>query len=176
MKIVVLSDTHIPDRAQELPLKLLEEIKKADMVIHAGDFVSLEILEKIKSLCSNVKAVWGNMDPQEIRDVLAQKEVFKAGNFKIGLFHGYGAPNGIVELLSAEFKSDMPDIIVFGHSHSAMNETRGGVLFFNPGSPTDKICADCRTYGVIEINGRPEGPGLASGSQSHKIKAVIVKI
>ena len=154
MKIVVISDTHLTEKADMLPVKLLEEIKSADMVVHAGDFVSLELLKEIKSFCKDVKAVWGNMDPQEIRDVLAQKEVFKAGNFKIGLFHGHGAPNGMVELLSAEFKSDKPDIIIFGHSHSVMNETREGVLFFNPGSPTDKICADCRTYGIIEINGK----------------------
>ena len=156
MRIIVLSDTHIPERATDLPLKLVEEIKNADMVIHAGDFVSLALYEKIKSLCSNVRAVWGNMDPQELRGVLSQKEIFKAGNFKIGIFHGYGAPNRMVEILNLEFKDDKVDIIIFGHSHSTMNEKRGEILFFNPGSPTDKLFATANTYGVIEINDKIE--------------------
>jgi len=152
LKIIVISDTHIPDRANVLPAKLLEEIKNADMVIHAGDFVSFELLQEIKSFCKNVKAVWGNMDPQEVRNAISQKEVFKAGNFKIGLYHGFGAPNNIFEVLNSEFKNDKLDVIVFGHTHSAFNEKRGGILFFNPGSPTDKFCENCNTYGIIEIN------------------------
>ncbi len=162
MKIVVISDTHIPDRADNLPAKLLAEIKSADMVIHAGDLVSLQLLNELKSLCKNVKAVWGNMDPQEVRDCLPQKDVFKAGNFKIGLYHGFGAPNNIFGVLNSEFKNDKLDVIVFGHTHSAFNEKRGDVLFFNPGSLTDKLCADCNTYGVIEIN--------------DKIQAKVIKI
>jgi hypothetical protein len=152
LKIVVISDTHLTEKADMLPVKLLEEIKSADMVVHAGDFVSLELLKEIKSFCKDVKAVWGNMDPQEIRDELTQKEIFKVGNFKIGLYHGCGAPSSIVDILSAEFKNDKPDVIIFGHSHSAMNEKRGGILFFNPGSPTDKVFAASNTYGIIEIN------------------------
>ena len=152
MKIVVISDTHIPDRAAALPEKLLNEIKNADMLIHAGDFVSFEFLEKLKSLCKNVKAVCGNMDPQEIKDVLPKKEIFKAGNFKIGVLHGHGAPHNIFEIINEEFKKDKLNIIVFGHTHCAFNEKRGDTLFFNPGSPTDKLCEDCNTYGIIEVN------------------------
>ena len=162
MRIIVISDTHIPDRAATLPVKLLDEIKKADMVIHAGDLVSLQVLKEIRSLCKNVKAVWGNMDPQEVRDALPQKEVFIAGNFKIGLYHGYGAPNNIFGVLNSEFKNDKLDVIVFGHTHSVFNEKKGDVLFFNPGSLTDKLCDDCNTYGVIEID--------------DKIQAKIIKV
>ncbi|MDO8662717.1 MAG: metallophosphoesterase family protein [Candidatus Omnitrophota bacterium] len=152
MKIVVISDTHIPDRAASLPLKLIEEIKSADMVIHAGDFVAVDFLQRLKSICKNLKAVCGNMDPLEIKNILPQKEIFKAGNFKIGLFHGFGAPHRIFDILNSEFKSEKLDIIVFGHTHSALNEKRDNTIFFNPGSPTDKLCEDCNTYGVIEIN------------------------
>jgi uncharacterized protein len=153
MKIIVISDTHIPDRAESLPLKLLDEIKNADMVIHAGDFVSLEFLNDLKSLCNNIKAVWGNMDPPEIKKMLPQKGIFKVGDYRIGVVHGYGAPNKMLELLNTEFKNDKLDIIIFGHSHSALNEKRGSTLFFNPGSPTDKILAADNTYGIIEIDG-----------------------
>ncbi|MFH0855185.1 MAG: metallophosphoesterase family protein [Candidatus Omnitrophota bacterium] len=152
MKIVVISDTHIPFKAIALPEKLVEEIKGADMLIHAGDMVSLGFLNELKSIAKCLKAVYGNMDPEEVRKVLPQKEIFKAGNFKIGVFHGCGSPNTIFELLDSEFKDDKPDIIVFGHTHQAFNEKRSGALFFNPGSATDKACAECNTYGIIEIN------------------------
>ncbi|MDD2679689.1 MAG: metallophosphoesterase family protein [Candidatus Omnitrophica bacterium] len=156
MKIVVISDTHMTDKAGNLPTKLLEEIKTADMVIHAGDFISIELFEKIKSLCANVRAVCGNMDTPEIRQALPQKEIFKAGRYKIGVMHGYGSPAKLVEAISAEFKGEKPDIIIFGHSHSALNEKIGDTLFFNPGSPTDKMFATSNTYGIIEINAKIE--------------------
>lgn len=152
MKIVVISDTHIPDKAVGLPAKLIEDIKSADMVIHAGDVVSLGFLNELKSISKCVKAVYGNMDPEEVKKVLPEKETFKAGNFKIGLFHGAGAPNKIFELLDAEFKNDKLDIIIFGHTHQAFNDKIQGTLFLNPGSVTEEGCVECNTYGVIEVN------------------------
>ena len=152
MRIGVISDTHIPDKADAIPQKVLDEFKKVDMVIHAGDLVDLSVLEELKNVCKNVKAVWGNMDPQEARKVLSEKEILTVGKYKIGLMHGYGAPNRLVELLSEIFKNDAVDLIIFGHSHSPLNEKRGNTLFFNPGSLTDKIFAPYNSYGIIEIN------------------------
>ena len=156
MRIVVISDTHISDKEGSLPPKLVEEIRKADMVIHAGDFINIELLMKIKSLCANVQAVCGNMDTPEIRSALPQKEILKVGRYKIGIMHGYGSANKLVEALSAEFKAEKLDIIIFGHSHSALNEKIGDTLFFNPGSPTDKVFAAVNSYGIIEVNGNIE--------------------
>lgn len=156
MRIVVISDTHIHDNGGSLSAKLIEEIKHADMVIHAGDFVSMEILEKIKSLSPDFKAVCGNMDPREICESLPQKIIFKAGKFKIGIMHGYGAPNNLIEVLAGEFRAEKPDIVIFGHSHSAFNEKIDGILFFNPGSLTDKVFAKTNTYGIIELTDKIE--------------------
>ena len=152
MRIGVISDTHIPDKANAIPQKVLDEFKKVDMIIHAGDLVDLSVLEELKSTCKNVKAVWGNMDPQEARKVLSEKEILGVGKYKIGIMHGYGAPNRLVELLTEIFKNDDVDLIIFGHSHSPLNEKRGNILFFNPGSLTDKILAPYNSYGIIEIN------------------------
>jgi len=152
MRIGVISDTHIPDKANAIPQKVLDEFKKVDMIIHAGDLVDLSVLEELKSTCKNVKAVWGNMDPQEARKVLSEKEILGVGKYKIGIMHGYGAPNRLVELLTEIFKNDDVDLIIFGHSHSPLNEKRGNILFFNPGSLTDKIFAPYNSYGIIEIN------------------------
>ncbi len=156
MRIVVISDTHIQGKEASLPAGLLEELQHADMVIHAGDFVSMGIFEKLKSLCADFRAVCGNMDPQEICESLPRKIIFKAGKFRIGIMHGYGAPNNLIEVLSGEFRAEKPDIVIFGHSHSAFNERIGGILFFNPGSLTDKVFAKTNTYGIIELTDKIE--------------------
>ena len=148
----VISDTHIPDRAQEIPKKILDDFKHVDMVIHAGDLVDVCVLEQLKSVCAEVKAVWGNMDPYEVRIKLPEKEIFKVGKFKIGIMHGFGSPAKLVDFLSAEFKNEHVDMIIFGHAHAPFNEKKGGILFFNPGSATDKIFAPFNSYGIIEIN------------------------
>lgn len=156
MKIGVISDTHIPDRAKELPQEVLESFKDVDMIIHAGDILNLSVLEQLKTICKNVKAVWGNMDPYELRKKLPEKEIIKVGNYKIGLMHGYGHPSKLIDLLSKEFKDDRVDIIIFGHSHSGLNEKKGNILYFNPGSATDKVFSLYNSYGIIEINDKIE--------------------
>lgn len=156
MKIGVISDTHIPDKALDLPKDILKGFQGVDMIIHAGDLADLSVLSKLRSICSNVKAVWGNMDPPDVRKELKEKEIIKVGNFKIGIMHGCGRPDNLIESLSVEFKKDNVDIIIFGHSHSSLNEKRGNILFFNPGSPTDKIFSPYNSYGIIEINDKIE--------------------
>ena len=162
IKIGVIADTHIPDRSKSIPKEILEAFKNVDMVLHAGDLVDLKVLDELRRVCSNVKAVWGNMDPQEARKKLNAKEIIQAGRYKIGLMHGYGAPTKLVEILNEEFKNDKVDVIVFGHAHSAYNEKKGEILFFNPGSPTDKAFSPYNSYGIIEVN--------------DKIEAKIIKI
>ncbi|MCM8795537.1 MAG: metallophosphatase family protein [Candidatus Omnitrophica bacterium] len=156
MKIGVIADTHIPDRAKEIPKEILEAFKKVDMVIHAGDLVDLSVLEKLKSVCANVKAVCGNMDPAEIRTVLSEKEIIRIGNYKIGVMHGYGAPQRLVNLVYEAFKNEAVNVIIFAHSHYPFNEKRQGILYFNPGSATDKIFSPYNSYGIIEINDKIE--------------------
>ena len=89
------------------------------------------------------------MDCIEIRKQLKPKETFTIGKFKIGLIHGYGAPSELLETVKSEFKGI--DCLIFGHSHVAMNTKKEGVLYFNPGSPTDKIFAAKNSYGILEI-------------------------
>jgi putative phosphoesterase len=156
VKIGVIADTHIPDRAEKIPEEILNDFKGADMIIHAGDLVELSVLDKLKSICPNIKAVWGNMDPYEIRKKLPEKEIIKVANYKIGLMHGWGYPNKLIDLLSEEFKNDHVDLIIFGHSHSPINEKKDNIIYFNPGSPTDKIFSPYNSYGIIEINDKIE--------------------
>jgi putative phosphoesterase len=156
VKIGVISDTHIPNAADSLPKKILEDFKGVDLIVHAGDLVDMSVLEKLKSVCKNVKAVRGNMDSYEVRKKLPEKEVFTVGRHRIALMHGFGAPGNLITVLAEAFKEEKPDLIIFGHSHSACNEEKDGILFFNPGSPTDKVFAQYNSYGIIEINDKIE--------------------
>lgn len=148
MRILIISDTHIPVAAQDLPQVIYDAIKDVDMIFHAGDFIDVSLLDKLRSL-KNVKAVSGNMDSKEIRMQLSPKEVVAIGKFKIGIVHGYGASSELINTVRKEF--DKIDCLVFGHSHAAMNMKKEGVLYFNPGSPTDKIFASINTYGILEV-------------------------
>ena len=156
MRIGVISDTHIPDRAEEIPAQIIEDFKKVDMIVHAGDLVDLKVLDKLKSICPKVVAVWGNMDPREVRSKLSEKEIFEVAGHRIGLMHGFGAPVNLIEFLSGAFRDDAVEVVIFGHAHCPVNEKRQGVLYFNPGSPTDKIYCQYNSYGIIEINDKVE--------------------
>jgi len=162
MKIGVIADTHIPDRAAEIPPKVLEAFRQMDMVIHAGDLIDLKVIDDLKKVCKNVKAVCGNMDPDNIRKILPEKTIIKADSFKIGVMHGYGSPSNLVEIVGGAFKGDKVDVIVFGHSHAPLSKKVGKIIFFNPGSATDKIFSPYNSYGIIQID--------------RKIKTRIVKI
>lgn len=152
MKIGVLSDTHIPDRADSLPEAILREFRSVDMVIHAGDLVDIKVIDALKGVCKDVQAVWGNMDPAEVREKIPGKKILKIGKFRIGIMHGYGRPDNLPELLLEEFKNDNVDLVVFGHSHKPAEFVKKGITFFNPGSATDKFFSPYNSYGIIEIN------------------------
>jgi len=156
MKIGVLSDTHMPEKAKALPLKLCAALKKCDMVIHVGDMVTMEVPQALEKLCSNFKAVCGNMDPGQIRNKFPEKEIIEVGKFRLGVKHGFGPPDKLKVMLKESFKHDKVDMIIFGHSHNPMSEVEDGIIFFNPGSPTDDIFAPYKSFGIIEINDKIE--------------------
>lgn len=146
MKIGVVADTH----SKELPKQMLSDLKTVDLIIHAGDFCEVDdykVFAKIK----DVKAVYGNMDNAEIRKLFPRRQILKLGAFSVGLFHGEGPPKTILEKVKEEFQKDKVDIVIFGHSHHPLNQTDGNVLYFNPGSPNDKVFSPYCSYGIIEI-------------------------
>jgi len=157
MKIGIIADTHIPEKTKTIPAKVLKAFKEVDMIIHAGDLVNLDVLKQLKDTCPQVKAVYGNMDSWEVKNILAEKEIIRINNFKIGIIHGQGSPDQLIEYTSRVFQADNPDVIIFGHSHSALNLRKGNILYFNPGSPTDKIFALYNSYGIITIGDKIDG-------------------
>ena len=118
------------------------------MILHAGDFVDKGLFDKLAST-KKLTAVYGNMDSADIRRLIKDKEIVQAGKFRIGLIHGYGAPKDLMDTVRKEFPKI--DAIVFGHSHTSVNVSIDGILFFNPGSPTDNIFASTNSYGILEV-------------------------
>jgi hypothetical protein len=150
MIIGVLSDTHIPMKAKNLPEVILNKFKEVDLIIHAGDFTSIEVLEQLQKF-SKVEAVCGNMDNPQIREILPSKKIIEVLGLKIGIIHGQGPPSKLINYIKNEFH--YVDCIIFGHSHTPYNAYVTGTLCFNPGSPTDDIFPPFKSYGILEING-----------------------
>lgn len=146
MRIVVLSDTHVGSFA-ELPDKILATLAEVDMIIHAGDFTTKDVLEGLQQL-GEVSAVRGNMDSDELKQLLPERKVITAGGKRIGIAHGWGSPHGIEDRVNRLF-SDV-DIIAFGHSHQPMNKVVNGILFFNPGQARD-------SFGILTIGEEVKG-------------------
>ena len=148
MKIAVISDTH----SNSISKNLLNKLKGMDMIIHAGDLIELSVLDCLKSINSNIKAVSGNMDTPKVKKILPESRILNAGNYKIGITHGRGSPEHLLEFVANKFKNHKLDIIIFGHSHRALNKRIGPTLFFNPGSLTDKVFAEYNSFGILELN------------------------
>ncbi len=149
MRLLVISDTHIPDRYDVLPGAVLKELKKIDLIIHAGDFTSIEYYKELKKI-KPLKAALGNLDTPELSKFLKPKESFSLGKFKIGIMHGLGKPDGVLDLVKKEFDNTY-DLVVFGHTHQPAIESIGKTIFLNPGSPTDKIFAPVNAYAIVDI-------------------------
>jgi len=146
MKIGVVSDTHVTSFA-EVPDRILHALAGVDLIIHAGDFVARDVLDGLKQL-GEVKAVQGNMDSEELKQLLPEKEILEIKGKRIGIIHGWGSPYGIDERVGGMF--DDVDIIVYGHSHHSQNEVKNGILFFNPGRAKN-------SFGILTIGKEVRG-------------------
>ena len=146
MKIGVLSDSHVSSFDQ-LHEKILLALADVDLIIHAGDFVAKDVLDGLKQL-GELKAVRGNMDSDELKEILPEKELLEIEGRKIGIIHGWGSPHGIDDRVGNVFCG--VDIIIYGHSHYSQNETKNSVLFFNPGQARN-------SFGILTIGAEVSG-------------------
>jgi uncharacterized protein len=154
MRIGVLSDTHIPNRARQLPPSLFKIFDGVDLILHAGDLVTETVLAELAAIAP-VEAVAGNMDPYLLSARLGRQKIINAGGFNIGLVHGdlgdgYDRGRTPQRVLEA-FAGENVDCIVFGHSHQTYNREKEGVLLFNPGSPTDPRHSKGPSCGLLTL-------------------------
>ncbi len=149
MLIGLISDTHIPDRGRNLPDKVFESFKNVDMILHAGDVTSQEVLDKLSELAPLI-AIQGNTDRMAGLD-LPKTEIVEVNGIKIGLNHGEVYPRADTQQLVYLAKQLGVDIFVTGHSHQPKIEQAEGILLLNPGSPMVPRLAD-RTVMLLEID------------------------
>ena len=85
MRIVAVSDTHV-QKFNELPERLISIMDSSDMVVHAGDFTSADVLDEFERRYDFI-GVHGNADDCEVRERLSETEIFEADGLKFGLIH-----------------------------------------------------------------------------------------
>jgi hypothetical protein len=154
LKIGLISDTHLSRFDQRLKQISEKYFNDVDLILHAGDIVDLGVLEGFGE--KEVKAVYGNMDPPSLKKVLPEVVTIDIRGFKVALIHGWGMPLGIEARVMNEIGHQV-DCVVYGHTHQACIKDQDGVLFLNPGSPTDKRFTDRNTIGILEIDDKLSG-------------------
>jgi hypothetical protein len=146
VEIAIISDTHLPRGARALPEACRERLQTADLIIHAGDFVTLEVLQELREL-GPVVGVHGNVDNAAVRVALPATAIVPVGERRVGIVHDAGPAAGRLRRLRIRFPD--ADAVVFGHSHIPLREgAPDGFQIFNPGSTTDRRRQPHHTMGV----------------------------
>lgn len=151
MKIIVVADTHMPDKSKQLPSRLVKELESAELIIHAGDWKSMEVYSML-SKYAEVKGVYGNVDGDDIKENFAVQEIVDVSGHKIGVIHGHGDNKTTEKRAIEAFEGEAMDVIIYGHSHIPMLKYFKKTLLFNPGSPTDKRTLPYYSFGILEID------------------------
>ena len=137
LRLVLVSDTHVPARARTLPPQLLAAIDGADVVIHAGDWVDAATLDLLEARSKRLIAVYGNNDHGVLRERLPEVATADLGGLRFSVVHETGQATGRELRCEAAFPDT--DVLVFGHSHIPWDTTApNGLRLLNPGSPTDR--------------------------------------
>jgi uncharacterized protein len=148
--VAVISDTHMPRGNRRLPEACVERLKEADAILHAGDFMELEVLHALQALGPPVHAVRGNVDSAQLIARLPLMRTVQFEDTRIGMVHDAGPAKGRL----ARMRSRFPDAhaVVFGHSHIPLHESERGFQIFNPGSPTERRRSPRHTMGIATID------------------------
>ncbi len=149
MRVVAVSDTHAPRRWRSCPPVLATWLRRADMILHAGDVCTAAVLTELAQYAP-VRAVVGNNDGPDVAawGALPTLETELAG-LRVAMIHDSGAASGRLRRMRAAFPD--AELVVFGHSHIPLDVRDGGFRIFNPGSPTDRRRQPHGTFGVLQI-------------------------
>ena len=150
MKIAVISDTHMNKHFSKLKDILDKHFKNVDLIIHAGDYTSTDVISILEEH-SKFIGVYGNNDKSKLRGLLTDKKIITLENYKIGICHGDGPKKNTLDNVIDNFKDDKLDIIIYGHSHKPSILTKGKTLYLNPGSCTSKRKEPWFSYIILEL-------------------------
>jgi putative phosphoesterase len=158
LRVAVIADTHLPRGARELPDACVDELRRADLVLHAGDVVAAAVLEDLRALGPPVHAVCGNMEEPALAQALPTELVVDVEEARIGLVHVPGPAAGREARLRGRFPGCQA--VVYGHTHVPQVERDEGVWILNPGSPTERRRAPEHTMLLLEVRGSEIEPTL----------------
>jgi putative phosphoesterase len=128
-----------------------EQLRDADLVLHAGDLCTASVLEELAAYAP-VHAVLGNNDGPDVAAWGAPETLeLTVGGVRVGMVHDSGPRSGRVDRLRRRFPGC--DLVVFGHSHIPMDVAVDGFRILNPGSPTDRRRQPHGTLAVLEVAG-----------------------
>jgi len=141
LRLVLTADTHLPRRARDLPEPLWAAIDAADVVVHAGDWVTVDLLDALEARAARLVGVHGNNDGPALRARLPEVARVDLAGVRFAVVHETGAATGRERRCAAAYPD--VDVLVFGHSHIPWDTTAtrpdGTALrLLNPGSPTDR--------------------------------------
>jgi uncharacterized protein len=145
VRLLLLADTHVPRRARDLPEQVWREVAEADLVVHAGDWVDLALLDVLEERSRALVACWGNNDGPALRARLPEVGRVEVEGVRLEVVHETGGAAG--RELRCERAHPQADVLVFGHSHIPWDTTTPrGLRLLNPGSPTDRRRQPACTY------------------------------
>ncbi len=147
--VLVISDTHLPKRAQDLPAQVWEAVDAADLVVHAGDWVDTRTLDRLEGRSRRLLACWGNNDGPELRARLPEVARQTVEGVRVVVVHETGPRQRREERMRAAYPDT--DLLVFGHSHIPWDSTHDGLRLLNPGSPTDRRREPFCTYLTLRL-------------------------
>ncbi|WP_039801542.1 metallophosphoesterase family protein [Nocardia araoensis] len=150
MRLLIVSDTHVPKRARDLPEVLWREVDAADVVVHAGDWVDVALLDRLEARSERLVAVYGNNDGPDLRARLPEVARAELDGLRLAVVHETGPAKGREERCARNFPDT--DVLVFGHSHIPWDTIAdSGLRLLNPGSPTDRRRQPDHTYLTARI-------------------------
>jgi putative phosphoesterase len=150
MRLLLIADTHVPKRARELPGQVWREVERADVVVHAGDWVDVRLLDELVSRSHRLVGVVGNNDGPELRARLPELAAVELDGVRLAVVHETGQAKGRETRCAVAFPD--ADVLVFGHSHIPWDSVAdSGLRLLNPGSPTDRRRQPYHTYMTAEI-------------------------
>jgi uncharacterized protein len=148
-EVAVISDTHMGGARRRLPDRCVELIEASELVLHAGDIMTVEALVEIEAIGTPLRAITGNMDGWELRDRLPAELEMELEGARLAMVHDAGPAMGRLARMRKRFPA--ADAVVFGHSHIPLHERDGDFHLFNPGSPTERRRAPHHSMGLARI-------------------------
>ncbi|MDT5198003.1 MAG: uncharacterized protein QOF88_5349 [Mycobacterium sp.] len=151
MRLLLIADTHVPKRARDMPAVVWDEVARADVVLHAGDWVEPSLLDELEERAERLVGCWGNNDGDELRRRLPERADVILGGVRFTVVHETGASGGRDARMARVYLDT--DVLVFGHSHIPWDTTaETGLRLLNPGSPTDRRRQPFCTYMTATVS------------------------